>query len=82
MKCPICSLDTVWNGFGSETLVGFYSPSGHDHNDNCLKRGYVCANGHYIGVYLRRKCSDPACDWVGKKTCFCHEGDKVDEWPT
>lgn len=61
------------------TLVGYYSPVGHSHDDNCLKRYYVCKNGHEISIAKIRKC--PTCDWIGKKECFCHYGKKVEEWP-
>jgi hypothetical protein len=61
------------------TLVGYSSPPGHDHDDNCRLREYVCENGHRLTVSKRNKC--PKCDWKGKLTCFCHTGEKVDEWP-
>lgn len=63
----------------STTLVGYLSPVGHNHDDNCLKRSYVCSNGHYQTLSKRRRCQ--VCDWVGKEECFCHSGKKVDEWP-
>ena len=78
MKCDVCGCDMVVSEEG-ETLLGFYSPHGHDHDDNCQKRTYVCNNGHEKVISKRRRC--PACDWVGKPTCFCHKGKKVDEWP-
>ena len=61
------------------TYVAYYSPPGHNHDDNCLTRFYQCKNGHTTIVSKRRRC--PICDWVGKETCFCHPGKKVDEWP-
>ena len=63
----------------STTLVAYHSPPGHNHDDNCIKRSYGCRNGHMIEVSKRNKC--PACDWVGKEECFCHDGKKYDEWP-
>src|SRR5262245_34538782 len=48
-----------------QTLVGYHSEPGHNHDDNCLHRIYLCQNGHRKPVYLRRKC--PACDWKGKE---------------
>ncbi len=63
----------------STTLVGYYSEDGHDHDDNCLKRVYICADEHRTLVSLQRSCD--ACDWKGKERCFCHEGDKVTMWP-
>jgi len=82
MSCKECGEKLIYDQKGTwGTLVGYSSPSGHghDHDDNCLKRSYVCKNGHRKTVSLRRSC--PACDWVGKADCFCHEGPKVDEWP-
>ena len=83
MDCPECgeklshsNEEGTW-----ETLVGFMSPPGHDHNDNCLTRIYRCKNWHSITLSKRRRCSNPDCDWVGKDECFCHTGKKVDEWP-
>lgn len=64
-----------------KTLVGYLSPPGHDHDDNCLQYFYTCSNGHETAMSLRRRCPAPNCDWVGKADCFCHPGSKVDEWP-
>jgi hypothetical protein len=64
----------------SVTLVGTYSPRGHDHDDNCLTAFYSCQNGHKVHITHRRKCPADGCDWVGKLTCFCHKGDKVGLW--
>ena len=61
------------------TLVGFISPKGHDHDDNCLTRFYICSNNHEITISKIKKC--PVCEWTGKKECFCHRGMKVEEWP-
>lgn len=65
--------------FEGQTLVGYESPEGHEHDDNCLSRVYVCGNGHERKVSKRRSC--PACDWKGKTSCSCHPGEKVDTWP-
>ena len=61
------------------TLVGTFSPAGHDHDDNCRTRIYVCTEGHRTTLSRQNRC--PACDWRGKLTCFCHEGEKLTEWP-
>lgn len=68
---------------GETTCVGFFSPPGHDHDDNCEKRAASCVNGHRISVSIRRRCPVEGCDWVGKLNCsICHPGtQKVDEWP-
>lgn len=66
---------------GYETLVSYHSPPGHNHDDNCLVQAYICNHcGHVHRISKRRTC--PVCDWKGKLTCFCHDGNKVDEWPT
>ncbi|MCP4651011.1 MAG: hypothetical protein GY853_13165 [PVC group bacterium] len=68
------------SGTGS-TMVGYCSPPGHDHDDNCLSRTYRCENGHEHRYSLRRRCNVEGCGWVGKDECFCHDGKKVDKWP-
>lgn len=65
-----------------ETLLGFASQPGHNHNDNCLTRNYVCPNGHVRVVAIRRRCDVEGCTWKGKEECPCHSGKKVEEWPT
>lgn len=61
------------------TLVGFTSPEGHNHDDNCWKRPYVCPSGHEVTIARRRTCH--RCNWAGKPDCGCHDYDKVSEWP-
>lgn len=77
--CRECGEAFEYHGGTGSTYVGYVSPPGHDHNDNCQKRGYVCANRHVTMVAKQNSC--PACDWVGKEGCFCHKGKKVKEWP-
>ncbi len=77
--CAICGQMMTGSGIIQETLVGYSSPPGHDHNDNCMSQEYVCPSGHRATVSIRRKC--PKCDWVGKESCFCHKGTKLDKWP-
>ena len=80
MDCDTCGLPIAQLGTGEySTLVGYSSPPGHNHDDNCLKRVYAGENGHRVILSLRRRC--PACDWVGQDACGCHEGPKVDAWP-
>lgn len=64
-----------------QTLMGYSSPPGHDHDDNCKKRLYFCKNDHENAISIRRRCSAPGCAWVGKERCFCHSGTKIDQWP-
>ena len=61
------------------TCVGYFSPEGHDHDDNCVSRRYVCYAGHIKMVSKRNTCS--VCNWKGKESCFCHPEGKVDKWP-
>lgn len=83
--CPKCGSHAVGMQAGAGgaewvTLVGYYSPPGHDHDDNCRKRGAYCRDcEHRFTVSKRNRC--PACDWEGKASCGCHDGPKVDEWP-
>ncbi len=82
MKCIECNEDLVACTQGSaQTLVGYSSPPGHDHDDNCVKKEYWCKNDHIQVLSKQRRCSNPDCAWVGKDECFCHKGKKVDEWP-
>jgi len=80
VPCNVCG-EPMTPGGTRETLVGYISPPGHDHDDNCQYRVYECKNGHKMEVYKRRRCSYPGCTWVGQETCSCHEGPKVDKWP-
>ena len=79
LVCPVCAQLMFADGDIYETLVGYRSPGGHNHNDNCLIRVYRCPAGHYLNVSVRRMC--PVCDWKGKTQCFCHPGKKLDKWP-
>jgi len=82
MKCIKCGEELIGCEDASvSTLLGYSSPPGHDHDDNCVRKIYWCKNGHDQAVSIRRRCLNPKCDWVGKDECFCHPGKKVDEWP-
>jgi hypothetical protein len=78
--CEVCQGEMMHTG-EEETCVGYFSPPGHTHDDNCLTRVYRCACGKTKVLSLRKRCVDPKCDWVGKSTCYCHEGVKLDKWP-
>ena len=78
VSCPDCG-ETMRHGGTSSTLVGFISPKGHNHDDNCKSRVYMCANGHKHKFSKQNTC--PVCDWKGQATCFCHDGAKVENWP-
>lgn len=78
--CPQCNGAFVSVGESGYTCVGYESPPGHDHDDNCLTSYVVCENGHRTRFSVQRSC--PACDWRGKPDC-CN-GDmpaKIREWP-
>jgi hypothetical protein len=78
-KCPDCGERAVRTDTCA-TLVGFFSPPGHDHDDNCLDVAISCVNGHMTKVRPQRKCPAEGCDWMGKLTCFCHRGEKAGIW--
>ena len=77
-KCPECREPASRTDWGA-TLVGYLSPAGHDHDDNCIRARLTCANGHTTTVMPQRKCPAEGCDWVGKTTCFC-TGEKSGIW--
>lgn len=79
MTCKCGKPLVASDGREGSTLVGFYSPPGHDHDDNCRKRWYLCEDGHVTCVSRQNRC--PACGWRGIETCFCCVGPKVKEWP-
>ena len=78
--CPECGAIMSHGGTRS-TYVGYISPPGHDHDDNCLTRQYICKNGHRRVYSIRRRCPVPGCGWVGISSCHCHGGVKLDNWP-
>jgi rRNA maturation protein Nop10 len=80
--CPECGGRITSGGHGTiVTAVGYRSPPGHNHDDNCRTREYVCERGHRFTLSRRNRCPVPLCAWVGRAECFCHSGAKVDEWP-
>lgn len=86
MTCPTCGAAFIRHGGECTTLVGFsYGSCGGSHDDNCLKRIYICEQGHHTLLSIVRLCNDhngaPLCEWTGKADCFCHVGAKVLAWP-
>ena len=95
MLCPICNEPCrvmIWKDefpnihaeqandpIQTSTLLSYSSPEGHNHDDNCLTRSYICYNKHITKIGLRCKCNK--CSWKGKETCGCHHGLKVDKFP-
>lgn len=78
-KCSQCGEPMTLEDYGV-TLVGYYSPEGHNHDDNCLRAFYRCQNGHREQISHQRKCPVEGCDWMGKPVCFCHKGGKRGIW--
>ena len=81
-NCPKCGNKMICKLGTWSTLLFYSSPEGHDHDDNCKARLYVCTVCHHSIVISRQnRCPVKGCDWVGCETCFCHEGKKAKEWP-
>ena len=79
MKCEKCSESLLPEQGECSTLVGYCSPAGHNHDDNCRTKIYRCVNGHVKRLSVQNSC--PACDWVGKEDCNCHDEKKFQTWP-
>lgn len=79
--CIHCNQPMKNTGEYRETLVGYHSKDGHDHDDNCKGYEYKCPSNHTQMVYIRRTCSIKGCEWKGKETCFCHKEKKVEILP-
>ena len=75
--CPVCGgeISTVSSSCWV-TAVGYSSPQGHHHDDNCRKHEAGCAQGHRFVLAARNSCGvrmpdGSACTWKGKERCFC-----------
>ncbi len=79
-KCH-CGLPFIKHSGVIQTLVYYPSPVGHNHDDDCKSVYYTCSEGHETKVAIRSRCNNPDCTWVGRETCFCHPGKKLDELP-
>jgi hypothetical protein len=81
--CPNCQSQNVEREEGFvTTLAGCFSTPGHDHDNNCVKKGYNCVDcGYRWAQALRRRCPAPDCDFTTKETCFCFKGQALFEWP-
>lgn len=71
-ECPICGTSCYSPGCKS-TLVGYYSPPGHNHDDNCRTFYFACPNGHSFSVRPLNTCPAVGCDWKGREACWCHK---------
>jgi len=79
IRCSTCGGDLVRMSNGIlETCMGFFSPPGHDHDDNGMSRTAWCAVGHVNHVSLRRSCH--SCEWKGKALGW-DGAYKFEEWP-
>jgi len=79
MKCDCGEELTYDYNHEWRTLVAYHVVEGHDHDDNCITRRYVCPNEHRKTIGIINKCSNKDCGWVGKKKCLCCI--KVEAWP-
>lgn len=68
LKCSECGAEMSYAG-STSTYVSYISPSGHNHDDNCVVEKYICKNGHHLSIPKRKKCPNPNCDWVGTDYC-------------
>ena len=76
MKCKVCDQPMAYRGIGT-TLVGISNgPCGKPHDNNCRFKVWWCPDKHEYSIPILNWCE---CGWEGKRTCFCHEGEKVDE---
>lgn len=62
------------------TLVGFYSPIDHNHDDNCVKWDIICTNCNSC-EYISPINYCPSCDWKGRTECFCSTKIDMSEFP-
>jgi hypothetical protein len=76
-KCKSCGKSVVGH-VHCQTLVGYFSPKGHDHDDNCKDWRFECVCGHVMDERgIQNTC--PTCDWKGKSNCnIC--GTRSREW--
>jgi hypothetical protein len=80
--CPDCNASWQYREGVSMTLVGYGSPPGHDHDDNCRHDVFTCINGHR---HVMRKINSCHCGWTGKDVCtICDRPGSyiVRTWPT
>ena len=85
INCPTCKEPAIARYGVMETLLGysrFVDDKGkeHHHDDNCLKQNFSCSNDHVWKLSERRRCNVDGCNWVGKDSCFCHPGKKIDSF--
>ena len=80
MTCA-CGLPFIAHSGTGMTLVGYASPPGHNHDDNCRTRAYLCPDGHRTHLSARNHCTAPGCEWVGKAECRTCQHTKLEHWP-
>lgn len=78
-KCQECNAPMKIIAAG-QTLVGFSSPPGHNHDANCMTITFACAADHRESMRLQRGCLVEGCGWRGDDYCVtCHEANIWDE---
>lgn len=55
-NCPVCNKQCISTGWG-RTLIGYYSPPGHNHDDNCRSFYFDCSCGSRFSVRPVEDCS-------------------------
>lgn len=79
VDCPACAADCTSRSYGN-TLVWYYSPPGHNHDDNCRWYAFTCVCGLKFQVNPVLRCK--RCDWRGKEDCgVCGKGILVKDRP-
>lgn len=78
IPCRRCGKPVTSYAGDMSTLVGYSSEPGHNHDNNCRTRIFLCDDKHVTPIAVFHRCKFPGCDWVGKRTCFCHPGEKVE----
>ena len=69
--CSTCHGPLTTYDEESSTCVGYFQEEGHDHDPNCQRREFYCAEGHRNPIAIVRTCPTEGCDWQGKSECFC-----------
>lgn len=82
LTCEHCGSEELdYKGFMT-TLVGYTSDPPHEHDNNCRTAFWdcraCCSETKRPTIF---RCPVEGCDWISKRTCFCHEGEKWDPGP-
>jgi hypothetical protein len=75
--CPVCGVVCESDQYRT-TLVGYKSPPGHNHDDNCRTFFFACPSGHRFSVRPQNRCPTKDCAWLGEIECsICGENVQV-----